>query len=187
MLNAVIRSTTRAPLSTYCCRQLLYRRQPLAASTNVLLKNQRLHTTSKRNQYEQDFQQHPFIQKLKQNPHITQQIMELSITLQSKGLTDTSNPYSQMLKIMKDSDLRKKMTQLTEDMKIAGLTLDMKSLQELQEMMMKQQKDLQATMTPEQINEIQQKYKEQQEQQQQEHQQNQENAGVWDKVKGLFK
>jgi len=78
---------------------------------------------------------HPFVQKLRDNPHIVQQLADFTVLLQEKGLDMSSGKqpgFGQIMKLMSDPDIKEKAAKLAQDMQAAGIQMDMNSVMELQ-------------------------------------------------------
>ncbi|KAI9351017.1 hypothetical protein BD770DRAFT_326530 [Pilaira anomala] len=77
---------------------------------------------------------HPLIEKLKQHPHIMEQLLDLTSLLQTKGVNVSGkNPsYMQIIKVMSDPEIKEKVQKLTQALQGAGIQIDMNTIQELQ-------------------------------------------------------
>ncbi|CAO3700492.1 hypothetical protein G6F70_004923 [Rhizopus microsporus] len=116
-----------------------------------------------------DWQQgisHPLIDKIAQHPHIMDQLVKFTEVLKDKGINVNKQPsFTEIVKVMSDPEVKEITKKLVQDMQAAGITLDMKAVQELQAGLAK-------------YNEVMGQQKEEDENKDQ---------GVLNKVKGLFK
>ncbi|KAI8371775.1 uncharacterized protein BYT42DRAFT_581542 [Radiomyces spectabilis] len=77
---------------------------------------------------------HPLVDKLRQHPHIMQQLIDFTALLQEKGFDVSGKQPSmmQIMKVMNDAEIRERVKKLAQDMQAAGIQLDMQAIAELQ-------------------------------------------------------
>ncbi|CAO3600263.1 unnamed protein product [Absidia cylindrospora] len=120
---------------------------------------------------------HPLMDQLAQHPHIMEELLEFTAFIQTKGIDPTGKQlnYMQVMKVMQDPEVRGKVQKLAEDMKNAGIQLDMATIAELQKSLGQPA----TTMDHQQQNQDETDEKKDDDKEQQ--------GGVMNKVKGFFK
>lgn len=146
----------------------------------IVLPKNHLHSSTKLFASSHDWQQppsHPLIDKLQQHPQIMQQLVDFTALLQSKGVDVTGKQpsFMQIMKVMKDPEIKEKVQKLALDMQAAGIQLDMNAIQELQANF--------SNMSATEANVINEKIEVEDEQEKV----HERKTGVINRVKGLFK